>query len=190
MLERAAGTNPLEFVLRPRNTVLPLGACAKVSPRTALHSPFLEFRVKEQVLHTAWKKTDVHYEGKRIYFDQDHPSEILQNRNVLIMKELRQSESGFRQNCKCFLTAVPKCFLRVRQRQFKHWRRQLHGVWSHSTEAAETSNVRKGWRWLPQACSGLRVHQGEAEGLWTRSPPSDNQVLMSETSLTWARGKC
>lgn len=51
----------------------------------------LEFRVKEQVLHTAWRKKDARYEGKRIYFDQDYPPEILKKRKayVGILRELK-----------------------------------------------------------------------------------------------------
>ena len=45
---------------------------------------FLKFRVKEQVLNTAWRKKDVRYEGKRIYFDQDYPPEILKKRKAYV----------------------------------------------------------------------------------------------------------
>ena len=47
------------------------------APPRSLVICFFEFRVKEQVLRTAWGKKDVCYEGKRIYFDQDYPPEIL-----------------------------------------------------------------------------------------------------------------
>lgn len=61
------------------------------APPRSLVLCFLEFRVKEQVLHTAWKKKEVRYEGKRIYFDQDYPPETLKKRReyVGILKELK-----------------------------------------------------------------------------------------------------
>lgn len=61
------------------------------APARSLVLCFLEFRVKEQVLHTAWKKKEVSYEGKRIYFDHDYPPEILKKRKayVGILKELK-----------------------------------------------------------------------------------------------------
>lgn len=54
------------------------------APPRSLVICFLEFRVKEQVLHTAWRKKDVRYDGKRIYFDQDYPPEILKKRKAYV----------------------------------------------------------------------------------------------------------
>ena len=61
------------------------------APPRSLVICFLEFRVKEQVLHTAWKKKVVRYEGKRIYFDQDYPPEILKKRKAYagMLRELK-----------------------------------------------------------------------------------------------------
>ena len=61
------------------------------APPRSLVICFLEFRVKEQVLHTAWRKKDVRCEGKRIYFDQDYPPETLKKRKayVGILRELK-----------------------------------------------------------------------------------------------------
>ncbi|KAL1277104.1 hypothetical protein QQF64_023777 [Cirrhinus molitorella] len=61
------------------------------APPRSLVLCFLEHRVKEQVLHTAWRKKEVRLEGKRIYFDHDYPSEILRRRKAYagILKELK-----------------------------------------------------------------------------------------------------
>ena len=68
------------------------------APPRSLVICFLEFRVKEQVLRTAWRKKDVCYEGKRIYFDQDYPPEILKKRKayVGILRELKAKGIRFR----------------------------------------------------------------------------------------------
>ena len=84
--EESEGSNVLEFVTKliksevgPPVAEMDLGiqhyhrALAPKPPHaTSLVICFLDFRVKEQVLHTAWRKKDVRYEGKRIYFDQDY----------------------------------------------------------------------------------------------------------------------
>lgn len=61
------------------------------APPRSLVICFLEFRMKEQIMHTAWRKKDVRYDGKRIYFDQDYPSDIFKKRKayVEILKELK-----------------------------------------------------------------------------------------------------
>ncbi|RXN25930.1 LINE-1 type transposase domain-containing 1 [Labeo rohita] len=41
---------------------------------------FLEYRVKEMVLRAAWNKKDLRYQGRRIFFDHDYATEILQRR--------------------------------------------------------------------------------------------------------------
>ncbi|XP_023646714.1 iron-sulfur cluster transfer protein NUBPL isoform X3 [Paramormyrops kingsleyae] len=61
------------------------------APPRSLVLCFLEHRMKEQVLYTAWRKKEVRLEGKRIYFDHDYPSEILMRRKAYagILKELK-----------------------------------------------------------------------------------------------------
>lgn len=61
------------------------------APPRSLVICFLEFRVKELVLRAAWRMKDVRYNGKRIYFDQDYPPEILKKRKayVGILRELK-----------------------------------------------------------------------------------------------------
>lgn len=61
------------------------------APPRSLVICFLEFRVKEPVLRTAWRMKDVCYNGKKIYFDQDYPPEILKKRKayVGIRRELK-----------------------------------------------------------------------------------------------------
>lgn len=61
------------------------------APPRSLVICFFEFRVKEQTLHTAWRKKDVRYEGKRIYFDQDYPPEILKRRKAYVGTQSAQS---------------------------------------------------------------------------------------------------
>lgn len=43
---------------------------------------FLEFQIKERVLQSAWKKKNIQYKGKRIYFEQDYTSDILAKRKA------------------------------------------------------------------------------------------------------------
>lgn len=48
----------------------------KLPTQAALRSMiacFLVCRTKELVLNTAWKKKEVHFNGKRVYFDHDYP---------------------------------------------------------------------------------------------------------------------
>lgn len=112
--EGSEGSNLVEFVaglikseLGLPLTVTELGiqrchrALAPKPPRDApprsLVLCFLEHRVKERVLFTAWKKKEVRFEGKRIYFDHDYPSEILKRRKayVGILKELKSKGIRF-----------------------------------------------------------------------------------------------
>ena len=43
---------------------------------------FLEYRIKELVLRSAWKKKEVYLNGTRVYFDQDYPAEIQKKRKA------------------------------------------------------------------------------------------------------------
>lgn len=106
--EGSEGSNLLEFVtsfikselgLPLTDTGLGIQRCHRaLAPKPPRDSPprslvlcFLEHRVIEQVLHTAWRKKEVKLEGKRIYFDHDYPSEISRRRKAYagILKELK-----------------------------------------------------------------------------------------------------
>ncbi len=43
---------------------------------------FQEFKVKEMVLHSAWKKGEIFHSDRRIYFDHDYPAETLAKRKA------------------------------------------------------------------------------------------------------------
>lgn len=57
---------------------------------------FLEYTTKEKVLRTAWEKKIIEFNGKRVYFDHDYPSDILLKRKAYnpIRKTLK--EKGYR----------------------------------------------------------------------------------------------
>ncbi len=57
---------------------------------------FQEFKTKELVLHSAWKKREIYYGDRRIYFDHDYPAKTLAKRKeyAQIRKLLR--EKGIR----------------------------------------------------------------------------------------------
>lgn len=112
--EGSEGSNLLEFVTRlikselgllSTETEIGIQRCHRaLAPKPPRDAPprslvlcFQEFRVKEQVLHTAWKKKEVRFEGKRIYFDSDYPPEILKKRKeyVGILKELKSKGIRF-----------------------------------------------------------------------------------------------
>ncbi|KAK1890060.1 LINE-1 retrotransposable element ORF1 protein [Dissostichus eleginoides] len=51
------------------------------NPRSVLIY-FLEYRIKELVLRSAWKRKEVYLNGTRVYFDQDYPAEIQKERKA------------------------------------------------------------------------------------------------------------
>lgn len=57
---------------------------------------FQQFKIKEMVLHSAWKKKEIYHSDRRIYFDHDYPAETLAKRKAytLIRRVLR--EKGIR----------------------------------------------------------------------------------------------
>lgn len=55
---------------------------------------FQEFRTKELVLHSAWKKKEIYHSNRRIYFDDDYPAETLAKRKAQVRRILR--EKGIR----------------------------------------------------------------------------------------------
>lgn len=57
---------------------------------------FLEFKTKELVLHSAWKKKKVYCNGKRIFFDQDYRAEIQKKRRPFAPIRKILKEKGIR----------------------------------------------------------------------------------------------
>ncbi|CAM4611372.1 unnamed protein product [Leuciscus chuanchicus] len=55
---------------------------------------FLEYKTKELVLRSAWRKKEVNCNGKRIFFDQDYPPEIQQKRRHRSGKFSKRKESN------------------------------------------------------------------------------------------------
>lgn len=51
------------------------------NPRSIVNY-FLEYKIKELVLRSVWRKREVHLKGKRVYFDQDYPAETQKKRKA------------------------------------------------------------------------------------------------------------
>ena len=64
-------------------------------PRSVI-AYFQEFKTKELVLYSAWKKNEIYHSDRRIFFDHDYPAETLAKRkeNAQIRRILR--EKGIR----------------------------------------------------------------------------------------------
>ncbi|KAI3358297.1 hypothetical protein L3Q82_014671 [Scortum barcoo] len=62
------------------------------SPRSMIIY-FQEYKTKEVVLRSAWKKREIRFEGKRVFFEQDYPAEILKKRRAYadIRKALKEN---------------------------------------------------------------------------------------------------
>lgn len=58
---------------------------------------FLEYTTKERVLRSAWGKKEIHYNGKRVFFEQDYPAEIVMKRKAYtsIRRVLKEKEIRF-----------------------------------------------------------------------------------------------
>lgn len=57
---------------------------------------FQEFKTKELVLHSAWKKREIYYGDRRIYFDHDYPAETLAKRKAYAQIRRLLREKGIR----------------------------------------------------------------------------------------------
>lgn len=57
---------------------------------------FQEFKIKELVLHSAWKKKEVFLGQSRIYFDRDYPAETLAKRKAYAQIRQLLREKGIR----------------------------------------------------------------------------------------------
>lgn len=66
------------------------------SPRSVVVY-FLEFKIKELVLRSAWNKKDIQYNGRRVFFEQDYTSDTLAKRKAYapIRKALKEKEIRF-----------------------------------------------------------------------------------------------
>lgn len=57
---------------------------------------FLEFKTKELVLQTAWKKKQIQYNGRRVFFEQDYTTDILAKRRAYAPIRKTLKEKGVR----------------------------------------------------------------------------------------------
>lgn len=109
--EDAEGSNLQEFVesfikteLSLQDTDLSIQRCHRalgpkpppnVSPRSVVIY-FLEFKTKELVLRTAWKKGETRLDQQRVYFDQDYPAETQKKRKAYAPIRKLLKEKGLR----------------------------------------------------------------------------------------------
>ncbi|XDV45465.1 hypothetical protein PO909_013562 [Leuciscus waleckii] len=56
----------------------------------------LEYKTQDLVLRSEWRKKEVHCNGKRIFFDQDYPPEIQQNRKAFAPIRKGVKEKGIK----------------------------------------------------------------------------------------------
>lgn len=66
-----------------------------VSPRSVVIY-FLEFRTKELVLSSAWKKGEIHLDQRRVYFDRDYLADIQKKRRAYATIRKLLKEKGLR----------------------------------------------------------------------------------------------
>lgn len=57
---------------------------------------FQEFKIKELVLHSAWKKKEIYHGDRRIYFDNDYPAETLAKRKAYAQIKRILREKGLK----------------------------------------------------------------------------------------------
>ncbi|KAK7895269.1 hypothetical protein WMY93_020594 [Mugilogobius chulae] len=109
--EGAEGTNVQVFVEDFLKSELPLASAAlaiqrchrslgpkpppTASPRSIVIC-FQEYKVKETVLCTAWAKRDLEFQGRRVFFDHDYPSDILFKRKAYNPVRKMLKERGHR----------------------------------------------------------------------------------------------
>lgn len=71
----------------------------KPSPPAAPRSMvahFLVYKTKDLVLSSAWKKKEIHFKGKRVYFDHDYPAEVIKKRKKYAPLRKVLKERGLR----------------------------------------------------------------------------------------------
>jgi archaellum component FlaC len=64
------------------------------APPRSMVDNFLQFETKEMVLSHAWKRK-IHVGGKRIFFDHDYATEVVQKRKAYIKKILKEEQIRF-----------------------------------------------------------------------------------------------
>ena len=64
------------------------------APPRSMVVNFLQFETKEMVLSHAWKRK-IHVGGKRIFFDHDYATEVVQKRKAYIKKILKEEQIRF-----------------------------------------------------------------------------------------------
>lgn len=89
LTETPLGIQRCHRTLRPRPP-------QSANPRSVLFY-FLEYSTKELVLRSAWRKKEIHYEGRRVFFEQDYPTEIHMKRKAytFIRKALKEKNIRF-----------------------------------------------------------------------------------------------
>lgn len=98
-------TNFLKTELHLPDTSLGIQRChrslgakppAGSNPRSILIY-FLEYKTKEMILRDAWKKREILYDGKRVFLEQDYPTEIIMKRKAYsaIRKTLKEKALRF-----------------------------------------------------------------------------------------------
>lgn len=94
------------LMLKPRDSAPPRSIIIK----------FLDYRVKERVLRTAWQSGGVSFQGQRIFFDQDYTADVQNKRKQVraVIKQLKEKKlkavSPFPAQLKIFYEGEPKTF--------------------------------------------------------------------------------
>ena len=90
------------------------------SPRSIIMN-FQEYKTKERILSSAWKKKEVYYKGTRVYFDHDYPTEIVKKRREYAGIRRMLKEKGVRfqtpppAKLKVFLDGGPRTYNDARE---------------------------------------------------------------------------
>lgn len=94
------------LTMKPKDTAPPRSVIVR----------FLDYRVKDNVLRTAWRSNGVVYQGQRIYFDQDYTTDIQRKRRQVqdVIKQLKEKKikavSPFPAQLKIYFDHGPKTF--------------------------------------------------------------------------------
>lgn len=66
------------------------------APPRSMVVRFLQFSVKEKILHAAWKKKELHVQNQRVYFDHDYAMEVQNKRKEYIPIKKILRDNGIR----------------------------------------------------------------------------------------------
>lgn len=135
--EGAEDNNVMDFVVKfleselatPSELDLKIQRCHRaLGPRPPREVPprsivinFQEYKTKELVLSSAWKKKEVYYKGTRVYFDHDYPTEIVKKRREYagIRRVLKEKGVRFQTpppaKLKVFLDGGPRIYNTARE---------------------------------------------------------------------------